>query len=165
MKRGDFANGYNVQILTENSMVLANHIANTSADQRLLVPTVKTCKTMHDVTPKTLLADMGYAGEANYRYCEEEKIDAYIPVHQEPHDMTKYAYDRARNTYTDISGRVFTFLQRMTRGRKQRSGCMKAEHEERQQHSILYKHVDPVTKQNKYLSVANEWQRYPGEQK
>ena len=164
MKRGDFANGYNVQIMTENGIVLTNHIADTSADQRLLVPTVQACKEMYGVAPKILLADMGYSGEVNYQFCEKEKIDAYIPVHQEPPDMTQYAYDKVRNAYTDAVGRVFTFVQHMKRERKQRQGFTKTT-DAHPHRSILYKHVDPVTKKKKYLSVAHEWQRYAREQK
>jgi len=163
MKRGDFANGYNVQIMTENGLVLANHVADTSADQRLLVPTVETCKKMHGTTPKTLLADMGYSGETNYRFCEEEKIDAYIPIHSTPPDMTQYVHDKIRNTYTDVAGRIYTFVQHVKRERKQRPGFAK-ETEDTPHRSILYKHIDPVTKKKKYLSVAHEWQRYAQEQ-
>ncbi len=164
MKRGDFANGYNVQIMTENGMVLTSHVADTSADQRLLVPTIEACKTMHGMTPKILLADMGYSGEANYHFCEKEKIDAYIPVHCPPLDMTQYIYDKARNTYTDATGRIFTFLQHLTRGRSRRPGFAK-EQDKSQHKSTAYRYVDPVTRKKKYLSVAHEWQRYAREQK
>jgi len=161
MKRGDFANGYNVQILTENGMVLASHIADTSADQQLLVPTVEACKVLHGTKPKILLADMGYSGEANYQYCEEEKIEAYIPPQKTSVDMEQYVYDNIRNTYTDVAGRVYTFLQHVARKGKRRRG---------QQHadiyrSVLYKHVDLTTKKKKYFSVAHEWQRYARAQK
>ncbi len=144
MKRGDFANGYNVQIMTENGIVLASHVAGTSADQGLLMPTVQTFQKMHGTTPKRLLADKGYSGEANYRFCEQERIDAYIPVHQEPVDMSKYAYDDARDAYTDFSSRLFRFKQHMKR---------------RGNDSSVYEHVDDVTKKKKYLSIAHGWQR------
>lgn len=108
MKRGDFANGYNVQIMTEHGLVLASHIGDTSADQRLMVPTVQAFKSMHEARPKKLLADKGYSSEANYRFCEEEDIDAFIPVHQEPTDLSKYAYDEARDTYIRMPWTVRT---------------------------------------------------------
>jgi transposase len=151
MKRGDFANGYNVQIMTEHGLVLTSHIGDTSADQRLLVPSVQAFRRMHGALPKQLLADKGYASEENYRFCEEERIDAYIPVHQEPVDLTGYAYDEARDAYTDALGRRFTFKQRM----KSRHGSK----------SIVYAHLDAVTRKKKYLSVAHGWQRYAREQK
>jgi transposase len=150
MKRGDFANGYNVQIMTENGLVLASHVADSSADQRLLMPTVRAFQKMHGVAPKRLLADKGYSGETNYRFCEQEHIDAYIPVHQEPVDVTRYAYDNARDAYTDPVGRLFRFKQRMRR---------------RGNDSSVYEHIDTVTRKKKYLSVAHGWQRYAREQK
>ena len=150
MKRGDFANGYNVQIMTEQGLVLASHVADTSADQSLLVPTVQAFKNLHGINPKQLLADKGYSGEANYRFCEEERIDAYIPVHNEPTDLTKFVYDKVQDTFTDAIGRLFRFKQRMHR---------------RGNESIVYEHVDVATKKKKYLSVAHEWQRYTQEQR
>ena len=150
MKRGDFANGYNVQILTENGMILTSHIADTSADQRLLVPTVQAFQTMHDVRPRRLLADKGYSGELNYRFCERNRIDAYIPVHQEPVDLTTYVYDKATNTHTDAEGRMYRFKQRMDR-----QGCK----------SMVYEHIDAITGKKKYLSIAHEWHRHVRKQK
>ena len=88
MKRGDFANGYNVQIMTENSFVLTNNITNNAGDQCLLIPTVRTFKNRYGTTPRRLLADKGYSGEDNYAFCKQEKIDAYIPVHKEPLNLT-----------------------------------------------------------------------------
>jgi transposase len=150
MKRGDFANGYNVQIMTEHGIVLASHLADTSADQRLLVPTVRAFKNIHGTQPKQLLADKGYSGEANYRFCEEQHIDAYIPVHQEPTDLTKYLYDTEKDTYADSTGRIFTFKQHMKRHGN---------------NSTVYEHIDVVTKKKKFLSVTHEWQRYAREQR
>jgi transposase len=148
MKRGDFANGYNVQIMTENGLVLANYIASTSADQQLLKPTVHTFKKMHDTTPKRVLADMGYSSEDNYAYCEQEHIDAYIPPLRTTLDLTQYIYDKVANTYTDICGRVFRFKQRMTKRR-----------------SVIYEYIDELSRKKKYLSVAQGWQRYAREQR
>lgn len=150
MKRGDFANGYNVQIMTEHGLVLASHVGDCSADQPLLIPTVRTFKDTHGVLPKRLLADKGYSSEANCRFCEEEGIIAYIPVHQEPTDLSKYAYDKAREEYTDALGRKYAFKQNVNR---------------RGNRSILYEHVDRSTRKKKYLSIAHEWQRYARDQK
>jgi len=77
--------------------------------------------------------------------------------------MTQYVHDKIRNTYTDVAGRIYTFVQHVKRERKQRPGFAK-ETEDTPHRSILYKHIDPVTKKKKYLSVAHEWQRYAQEQ-
>lgn len=165
MKRGDFANGYNVQIMTEHGLVLTSHIAGSSADQSLLVPTVQAFKKMHTVSPKLLLADKGYSGTTNYRFCEEEHIDAYIPVHKEPIDLTQYVYDNARDTYTDGMGRIYTFKQRMNRNANERHPRGRPKKGSGTQHhtSTVYEYVDMVTKKKKYLSIAHEWQRYAKE--
>jgi len=41
MKQGNFANGYNIQTMTENGFVLSSYLANSSADQHLLTPTIQ----------------------------------------------------------------------------------------------------------------------------
>lgn len=150
MKNGEFANGYNVQIMTENGLVLASHVAGTSADQTLLTPTVRTFEKLHGARPERLLADKGYSGEGNYRFCEEYGIDAFIPPHREPRDLTKYAHDRVRNTYTDPEGRCYHFKQHA---------------HQREWRYIMYEHVDQRTKKKKYLNISHEWQRYAREQK
>lgn len=167
MKRGDFANGYNVQIMTENSMVLASYIAGNCADQPLLVPTVQVFQTMHGTKPNLLLADKGYASETNYRFCETEHIDAYIPVHKAPLDLTPYVYDSVRDTYTDILGCLYVFKQRVNRNRQERHprGRPKKTEVTQSYTSTTYEHIDTLTKKKKYLSVARAWQRYALEQK
>lgn len=167
MKHGDFANGYNVQIMTEHGLVLTSHIADSSADQNLLVPTVQAFKKIHTVLPKLLLADKGYSGEANYRFCEEEHINAYIPIHKEPVDLTQYVYDKARDTYMDVMGRIYRFKQHMNRNKNEKHPLGRPKKGKGTQHytSTVYEYVDTVTKKKKYLSIAHEWQRYAREQK
>ena len=152
MKRGDFANGYNVQVMTENSIVLASHVGDNSNDNVLFMPMVRSFQEMHGETPERLLADKGYSGETISRFCEQENIDAYIPLHKEPVDLTKYSYDKEQNTYTDADGREFRFYQNAKR---------------RGNECIVYRHVDETKKKkkNKYLSISHEWLRYAKKQK
>jgi len=164
MKRGDFANGYNVQIMTENSFVLTNHIANNAGDQGLLIPTVQTFKNMYGTTPGRLLADKGYSGEDNYAFCKQEEIDAYIPVHKEPLNLTPYTYDEVKDRYTDPIGHVYTFKQHM-RGEKKQRGRPRVTDKDRHYKSTVYEYVDMLTKKKKYLRVSLGWQQHAQEQK
>ena len=88
MKRGDFANGYNIQNITENGIILSTTISHSSSDQATVVETVGKL-TKNNKKPKILLADKGYSSEENYEYCEKEEIDAYIPIHTEQVDMSQ----------------------------------------------------------------------------
>jgi len=165
MKQGNFANGYNVQAMTENGFVLSGHIANSSADQNLLTPTIQAFKKMHDTKPKHLLADKGYSGEDNFAYCEQEGIDAYIPVHQEPIDMTQYTYSSKNDTYTDTAGHVFRFKQHVCNKGQRRRGRPKKTEEVKSFKSTKYQYINERTKKKKYLTISHQWQRLANKHK
>jgi len=153
MKRGGYANGYNVQIMTENGFVLSSHIANMSADQNLLVPSLNDFQKTHHAKPERLLADKGYSSENNFAFCEQEEIDAYIPVHQEFPDLTRYTYDKEQDAYMHEDGRIFTFKQRMKRLDTDTHNDPKS------YKHIIYEHEDKGTKKKKYLCISPIWQR------
>ncbi|MBU2542086.1 IS1182 family transposase [Patescibacteria group bacterium] len=141
MKRKDFANGYNVQNITENGFILSNYIDNSSSDQNTLIPTLKKLKDAFQSMPKRLLADKGYSTVKNYSFCKENSIDAYIPPHHESIDMAKYKYSKKDNTYTDWQGKIFFFKQNMSR-----SGVK----------STVYQHIDNTNKKT-YIYINHNW--------
>jgi len=57
MKHKDFANGYNMQIMTENQIVLTTSISNNACDAKELIPTLESFKKEYGERPKVLLAD------------------------------------------------------------------------------------------------------------
>ncbi|MBU1907636.1 IS1182 family transposase [Patescibacteria group bacterium] len=159
MKRGGFANGYNVQIISENGFVLASHIAGTSADQNLLIPTLQAFRDAHRTNPTRLLADKGYSSEDNFAFCESEGIDAYIPIHQDPLDLSVYTYDPEHDAYAHQDGRIFRFKQRM----KKRKGDTQIDGQD-YRHTI-YEHIDETTKKKSYLCISPNWQRLAAKHK
>jgi len=150
MKRKDFANGYNVQNITENGFILSNYIDNSSSDQNTLVPALKKLKDNINIMPKRLLADKGYSTVNNYSFCEEYNINAYIPPHHESIDMSKYKYIKKNNTYIDSTGKIYYFKQNMNRdGFK----------------SIVYQHTDNETNKKIYLYINHNWINHCKKQK
>ena len=110
MKRKDFANGYNVQNITENGLILSSSIFNTSNDINTLALSLEELKNRFKY-PKIILADKGYSSENNYTFCEKNGIDAYIPPYSKPTDISNYVYDEQQDSYTDRGGRTFYFKQ------------------------------------------------------
>lgn len=79
MKEGYTAPGYNVQLATENQVVLGYGVFSNRNDVRLLKPMIEEIKKRTRLQPETLIADAGYGTKMNYRYLKHQSIPAYIP--------------------------------------------------------------------------------------
>ena len=161
MKKGDFANGYNLQNITENGFILSNYIDNSSADQKTLIPTLKKLIKEHQ-SPKNLLADKGYSTIKNYSYCEETNIDAYIPHTNISCDLNNYTYNKKDDTYTDNQGHVFAFKQHSKRidgskkkGRSNKSSDIHQEHAKYE--NTVYMNENILTGKKSYMQVNPKW--------
>lgn len=161
MKKGNFANGYNIQHVVEEGVILGVYIDNSGADLKTLVPTIK----LLPQKPKKLLADKGYSSSNNYEYCERNGIDSYIPTQLQQVDLSKYIYNNTNDTYTDSKGRIFKFKQNMKlrSGKKRVKGATPLENRSLYR-SILYYSMDKDGKAT-YLNVDAEWQRHRAIQK
>jgi len=161
MKRHDYANGYNVQTIVENGIILSSSVFNSSADQGTFIGTVEKLQNTQQ-TPERILADKGYSAVDNYSFCEKNNIDAYIPIHLNKVDILSYDYDKKTNTYKDKQGRRYYFKQFMKKidqdTKPNRNDSFKA----KQKHykTALYEHVNEKTNQKKYLSISKNWQEH-----
>ncbi len=170
MKRKDYANGYNVQNITENGVILSSSIFNGSSDSNTLIPTLQKMKNAL-ATPKTILADKGYSSENNYDFCEQNAIESYIPPYSEPADLSNYVYDEKKDAYVDKQGRIFYFKQHAgkrdrtgKRGRPRKS-TESLEQKRNLYKSTIYEHTEKNTQKKKYLNVSLGWQAYVKKQK
>lgn len=170
MKRKDFANGYNVQSITENGIILSSSIFNGSSDQNKLVPSIQKLQMIAE--PRIILADKGYSSNTNYSFCEENNIDAYIPPYTEPTDLSGYIYDAEHDTYTDSQGRVFHFKQhsnkrsskKCKRGRPNSTSIpLRSSHHLHK--TTVYEHIDSQTLKKKYLQISQVWREHVKKQK
>ncbi|MDD5769336.1 MAG: IS1182 family transposase [Candidatus Gracilibacteria bacterium] len=116
MKRKDWGNGYNPQILTENQIILTTTVPNSADDNNELIPLLEKLKNKFTIFPKNILADKGYGNEENYKYLEKGNILSYIP-HQENSgkNLDEYIYEKSNDTYEDKDGNIFKFKQFMGR--------------------------------------------------
>jgi len=171
LKQGNgYANAYNVQSVTENGVILSNAIFTSSADQATLIPAIEKFKNLHGKAPKRLLTDKGYSSEDNYAFCEKSGIDAYIPNYSEPTDLSRYAYDKKKDTYTDSRRRIYAFKQHMEkRGGSAVRGRPRKTKNKQNQHKLykraIYEYRNKKTGVKKYLSVSQRWQEYVQRQK
>ena len=113
MKKKDFANGYNPQILTENQIILTSIVSNSADDSNELIPIVnKLREKFKEKKIEKILADKWYGNEKNYEYLEKNTIEAYIP-HPDTNgaNLDDYIYNEEKDTYEDIQWNIFTFKQ------------------------------------------------------
>lgn len=167
MKRKDYANGYNAQILTENQIVLTSNISSSPADINELIPTLEKFKEQYQVNPEKLLADKWYASEENYMYLETNQINGYIPIQAEQVSLSDYRYQKEIDTYTDTQWNVFVFKSHVwsrdgegkhKRGRKSKTYNTQQDHVNYK--STLYVCENHSSGKQKFISISPEWQRH-----
>jgi transposase len=89
MKEGYFGVGYNVQVATENQVIIGYEVYQKANDIQLLVPMIEEVESNLGKTPQIVMADKGYCSHHNLEYIETRKIKAAIPPQS-------YDYDRSR---------------------------------------------------------------------
>ncbi len=69
---------YNTQILVCKGFIVSYYLSQDRSDIRTLVPAVELFYEWYGLYPKKLCADAGYGSFANYEYCEQKGIEAFI---------------------------------------------------------------------------------------
>lgn len=78
MKNGQLKPGYNVQISTENQLVVNYTIHQKSNDLHTLIPHLEEFVKQFEKYPEELTADAGYGSQENYEHLEQKQIKAYV---------------------------------------------------------------------------------------
>lgn len=78
MKNGQLKPAYNIQISTENQILTNFSIHQRAGDPATFIPHIEQFTQFYDKYPKVAVADSGYGSEQNYKYAEEQKIEAFI---------------------------------------------------------------------------------------
>ena len=114
MKNESLGMGYNVQMATENQVIVGYGVFQRPNDNWLLQPMVEEVARNMGAKPETVLADKGYCSQSNYEYLERAGITGAIPPHTFDWDMrTRHqgTYRRTRNQgYEDVKVRMLDRL-------------------------------------------------------
>ena len=78
MNNGQTKPGYNLQIGTENQFILDYALFPNPGDTLTYIPFMESFAERYDRLPQTEVADSGYGSEENYRFMEENGIEAYV---------------------------------------------------------------------------------------
>ena len=144
MKRKDWWNGYNVQNITENRIILTTRVSNFPEDSKELIPTLQNFYKMYNTFPKETVADKWYGSEKNYNFLEEKNIISYIPHQKTVLNIEEYNYDKEKDIYIDKEGNIYKF-----------------KNIENKKNNIKIKRYETVLKnwKKKVISINENWQR------
>lgn len=78
MKNGQLKPAYNVQISTENQIIIHYTLHQGTNDIHTLKPHLESFEELYENLPETLTADAGYGSEENYDYLEKKGIETYV---------------------------------------------------------------------------------------
>jgi transposase len=114
MKHDSLGIGYNVQMATENQVVLGYGVYQRPGDNKLLLPMVAEVERNLGRKPEIVIADKGYCSQKNYEGLEKQGIKAAIPPPNYESDIAarhRGTYRSSSNIrYETIKGKALDFL-------------------------------------------------------
>lgn len=121
MGNGQLKAGYNVQVGTQNQVVVHATLHQRPGDTACAIGHLESLESQLGGLPRTLVADAGYGSEQNYAWLDSRGVEAavkYPTYHREQKakfkaDPTKpknWAYDEAADAYTCGFGRRLSFV-------------------------------------------------------
>jgi transposase len=87
MKRDSLGVGYNVQMATENQVIVGYGVFQRRTDNRLLPTMVNEVENNLSSKPQVVMADKGYCSQGNYEYLDHSGIRGAIPPNTYDYDM------------------------------------------------------------------------------
>ena len=115
MKNDSLGVGYNVQMATENQVIVGFGVFQDRADTYLLQPMIAEVEHNLGMIPEAILADKGYCSEKNYEYLSCRGMKAAIPPHTFDYDIAarhKGTYTPSQNsTYEQYKINMLDFLE------------------------------------------------------
>jgi Transposase and inactivated derivatives len=115
MKNKSLGVGYNVQMATENQVIVGFGVFQDRADTHLLQPMIAEVEHNLGMTPEVIMADKGYCSEKNYEYLACRGMKGAIPPHTFDIDIAarhKGTYQPSNNpTYEQYKVDMLNFLE------------------------------------------------------
>jgi transposase len=116
VKNGQAIAGYNVQVAVDDKhkLIVASEVVNDSSDVGQLHAMAKAAKHAVEAEALQALADEGYYSSAELKACEDDGIEAYVPVpegNRQPEkkgrfSLKNFSYDAAADAYRCPAGEL-----------------------------------------------------------
>jgi len=83
-----FVQGYNAQVAVEaeTQLIVGQAVTQAANDKQQLIPMLDQVEQQSGQKPEEVLADSGYASEANLQTVKDREVEAYIAVARDKHD-------------------------------------------------------------------------------
>lgn len=115
MKEGNLGVGYNVQMATENQVIVGFGVYQKPNDNHLLQPMIEEVEQNLGMKPAAIVTDKGYCSQSNYEYVAKRGIKAAIPPQTYDYDIAarrKGTYKYSKNmVYEKLKVEMLDFLE------------------------------------------------------
>lgn len=116
MQGGELKAAYNVQLSTQDQLVVGFSVHQRPGDSPLLIEHLEKVKQQRGSLPSAVVADAGYGSEENYAYLESEGVEAFVKYNtfdreqskkyrDDPFRTSNWPYDKESDTYICPDGR------------------------------------------------------------
>ena len=114
-REGNLGVGYNVQMATENQVIVGFGVYQKPNDVHLLQPMLEEVEQNLGMKPEAIVTDKGYCSQRNYELVAESGIKAAIPPYTLDHDLAarrRGMYKYSKNiVYEKMKVRMLDFLE------------------------------------------------------
>jgi transposase len=122
MRNSQLKPGYNWQITTQNQYILGYTIHQSATDTNTLPAHMESLKENLGKMPDVIVADAGYGSEENYKYLENNGIEAFVKYNyfhaeqgkkfkSDPFRTENLPYDADDDNFICPAGQKMTFLR------------------------------------------------------
>lgn len=133
MLNGQLKPGYNVQLSTNNQIIVNYSLHTNPTDTKTLIPHLQQYKKLYGALPAVQVADAGYGSEENYQYLDKHQIEAYVKpadfdrkqrksYNPNPFNTDQLEYNAANDIYICPAG---TPMKNIGQYRKMERGFLK----------------------------------------
>lgn len=122
MRNGQLKPAYNVQISTNEQIIVNYSLHQNPTDTKTLKPHLELFEKQYGFMPHEITTDAGYGSEENYEFLDQNHVDAYVKYNyfdKEQHDgglfkgifhVDNLLYDKANNCYYCPMGQKMTYI-------------------------------------------------------
>jgi transposase len=171
MLNGQLKPGYNWQVSTQNQYILEYTLHQNPTDVRTLTTHMESMKDTLGQLPDRVIADAGYGSEENYKYLEENDVEAYIKYstfHKEsskkwkdnPQYVDNLHYNKEKDCYYCPMGQTMTFIGRRRYRNKNGYWIHKKAYKAQRCQGCPMRGICHKRKGERIIEVAPGWNQY-----
>ena len=171
MLNGQLKPGYNWQVSTQNQYILGYTLHQNPTDVRTLTTHMESMKDTLGQLPDRVVADAGYGSEENYKYLEENDVEAYIKhstFHKEgskkwkdnPQYVDNLHYNKEKDCYYCPMGQPMTFIGKSRYRNKNGYWIHKKAYKAQRCEGCPMRGICHKRKGERIIEVAPGWNQY-----